>query len=152
MPIRTSKAAHAQVAQDLDPFNGVDVGVHVADADALFVHVFGQVLGHLLGQDGDQGAVAGAGDGFDLVDDVVDLVAGRGGDGADLDGWVDQAGGADDLFDEDAAGRSISQGPGVAETKTVWGRMASHSSNFSGRLSMQLGRRKPYSARVDLRR
>ena len=31
------------------------------------------------------------------------------------------------------------------------GRMASHSSNFSGRLSMQEGRRKPYSARVDLR-
>ncbi len=47
---------------------------------------------------------------------------------------------------------SSSQAPGVAETKTVWGRMASHSSNFSGRLSMAEGRRKPYSARVDLRR
>ncbi len=48
--------------------------------------------------------------------------------------------------------RSISQGPGVAETWTVWGRMASHSSNLRGRLSMQEGRRKPYSARVNLRR
>jgi hypothetical protein len=47
--------------------------------------------------------------------------------------------------------RSISQPPGVAETWTVCGRIASHSSKRSGRLSMQLGRRKPYSASVDLR-
>ena len=33
----------------------------------------------------------------------------------------------------------------------VSGRMASHSSNLSGRLSTQDGRRKPNSARVDLR-
>ena len=48
--------------------------------------------------------------------------------------------------------RSISQPPGVAETCTVCGRMASHSSKRSGRLSMQEGRRKPYSASVALRR
>ena len=47
---------------------------------------------------------------------------------------------------------SISQPPGVAETATVCGRMASHSSKRSGRLSMQEGRRKPYSASVALRR
>ena len=47
--------------------------------------------------------------------------------------------------------RSISHGPGVAETKIVWPRIASHSSNLSGRLSMQDGRRKPNSASVDLR-
>ena len=47
--------------------------------------------------------------------------------------------------------RSSSHGPGVAETKTVCGRIASHSSNLSGRLSMQDGRRKPNSERVDLR-
>ena len=47
---------------------------------------------------------------------------------------------------------SISQAEGVAETKTDCGRIASHSSNFSGRLSMQEGRRKPCSARVNLRR
>jgi hypothetical protein len=38
----------------------------------------------------------------------------------------------------------------VAETKTVCGRIASHSLKRSGRLSMQLGRRKPYSASVEL--
>jgi hypothetical protein len=42
---------------------------------------------------------------------------------------------------------SISQLPGVAETCTVCGRIASHSSKRSGRLSMQEGRRKPYSAK-----
>ena len=41
----------------------------------------------------------------------------------------------------------ISQWLGVAETATVCGRMASHSSKRSGRLSMQEGRRKPYSAK-----
>ncbi len=47
--------------------------------------------------------------------------------------------------------RSISHGPGVAETNTVWPRIASHSSNLSGRLSVQDGSRKPYSAKVVLR-
>src|SRR5690606_9572789 len=46
---------------------------------------------------------------------------------------------------------SNSQGPGVAETNTVWGRKASHSSNFKGRLSLQDGKRKPYSLKVSLR-
>ena len=48
--------------------------------------------------------------------------------------------------------RSISQGPGVAETKMVSGRMASHSSNFKGRLSRQEGSRQPNSESVHLRR
>src|SRR5213078_780369 len=47
--------------------------------------------------------------------------------------------------------RSISQRPGVAETNSVWPRIVSHSSNLSGRLSVQEGRRKPYSARQVLR-
>ena len=47
---------------------------------------------------------------------------------------------------------SISHEPGVAETANVCGRIASHSLKRSGRLSMQLGRRKPYSASVILRR
>ena len=73
------EGAEAQVADDLDALHGVDVGVHVADAQALLVHVFGEVLGHLLGEHGDQGAVAGLGDLADLVDDVVDLASWRGG-------------------------------------------------------------------------
>src|SRR3546814_2565627 len=45
----------------------------------------------------------------------------------------------------------ISHGPGVADTLTVCGRITSHSLKRRGRLSMQLGRRKPYSASVIFR-
>ena len=44
------EGAEPQVADDLDALQGVDVGVHVAHADALLVHVLGEVLGHALGQ------------------------------------------------------------------------------------------------------
>jgi hypothetical protein len=47
---------------------------------------------------------------------------------------------------------SISQAAGRGRDATVCGRIASHSSKRSGRLSMQDGRRKPYSASVALRR
>ena len=94
------EGAEAQVAQDLDALERLDVGVHVAHADALLVQVLGQVLGHALGQHGDEGAVAGGGDLAHLVEQVVDLHRHR----ADLDRRVDQAGGADHLLDEDAAG------------------------------------------------
>ena len=67
------EGAQPQVADDLDPLQGVDVGVHVAHAQALLVHVLGEVLGHLLGQHGDQGAVAAQGDVAALGDHVVDL-------------------------------------------------------------------------------
>ena len=74
--------------------------MHVAHAHAGLVEVFGEVLGHALGEHGDEAAEAGEGDLLDLVEEVVDLGAGR----AHLDRRVDEAGGADDLLDEDAAG------------------------------------------------
>ena len=46
---------------------------------------------------------------------------------------------------------SISHLAGVADTNTDCGRIASHSSNLRGRLSMHEGRRKPWSDRVILR-
>ena len=89
-----------QVAQDFDALQRLDVGVHVADANGVLVQIFGEVLGHALGQHGDQRAVAGLGGFADFADDVVDLGLGR----AHLDRRVDQAGRADDLLGEDAAG------------------------------------------------
>ena len=50
------EGAEAEVAEDLDAFERVDVGVHVADLDALFVHVFGEILGHAFGERGAKGA------------------------------------------------------------------------------------------------
>src|SRR5690606_23641279 len=52
------EVAEAQVTQDLDAFDGLDVRVQVAHAHAMFLEVFGQVLGHALGQGRDQHAVA----------------------------------------------------------------------------------------------
>ena len=49
--------AEAQVADDLDALEGVDVAVQVAHLDARLAEVVGEVLGHLLGQRGDQAAL-----------------------------------------------------------------------------------------------
>jgi hypothetical protein len=46
--------AEPQVAQDLDALDGVDLGVQVAHPDPELEQVVGEVLGHLLGQRGDQ--------------------------------------------------------------------------------------------------
>ena len=68
------------------------------------MHVLGQVLGHLLGQDGDQGPVALGRSLADLVDDVVHLGEAVLRHGPDLHGRVDQARGPDHLLGEDAPG------------------------------------------------
>jgi hypothetical protein len=68
-----------------------------------------------------------------------------------IDRRIDQAGRADHLLDEHAAGRSISHGRASPRRR----RLRAHRVPFlerSGRLSMQEGRRKPYSASVALRR
>jgi hypothetical protein len=74
--------------------------VHVAHADTLLVQIFGEVLGHALGQHRDQRAVALLRHLPHLADEVVDLGARR----PHLDRRIDQAGRADHLLDEDAAG------------------------------------------------
>ena len=74
--------------------------MHVADLDALFVQVFGQILGHALGQRGDQRAHSVGGHKTNFVQQIVDLRANR----ADFDFRVQKAGGTDHLFGEDAAG------------------------------------------------
>ena len=73
--------AEAQVADDLDALQGLDVGVDVAHADAGLVQVFGQILGHALGQRGDQHALALGRRVLALGDHVVDLALGRADDG-----------------------------------------------------------------------
>ncbi len=100
MPTSTSNSPEPQLAQQLDPAQRVDLGVQVAHPDAQLQQVVGEVLGHLLGQRGDQHPLVRVGAGPDLVDEVVDLALGR----LDDDLRVDQAGGPDDLLDELAAG------------------------------------------------
>ena len=50
--------AEPQVADQLDPLQRLDVRMHVADPQARLVQIFGQILGHPLGQRGDQRAIA----------------------------------------------------------------------------------------------
>ena len=105
-PDQHVELAQAQIAQDLHPLDGVDVGMQVPDPHAQFAVVVGQLLGHALGQGGHQHPLA-AGHGLaHLVQQVVHLahrtpvIAGR---RPDLDHRVHQAGGADDLLHEHAA-------------------------------------------------
>ena len=93
------EGAKAQVADDLDALDRVDVAVHVAHAHAVLVQVFRQVFRHALGQRGDERAIAVARHLAHLAEQVVDLRA----RGADFNRRVDEAGRADDLFDENAA-------------------------------------------------
>ena len=74
--------------------------MHVAAADADLGVVVGEVLGHALGEGGDEDALVDGGAGADLGEEVVDLAL----DGADFYLRVDEAGGADDLLDDDAGG------------------------------------------------
>jgi len=92
--------AHAQVADQLDPLQRFGVRMHVADLDPRFVHIFGQIFRHPLGQRGDERAIAEFGGLAAFDDQVLHLFLDR----LDLDRRVDQAGGADDLFAEHAAG------------------------------------------------
>ena len=100
MPTRISKVPRRRIAQDLDPFQGLDVGMHVADLQPRLMQVFGEVFRHPLGQCRDQDAIALGGDGPAFGDQIVHLL----GDRADIALRVDQAGRADHLFGEDAAG------------------------------------------------
>src|SRR5260370_5432042 len=92
--------AQPEVADDFDAFQRVDVGMQVAAADAGFVHVFHQVLGHALGQHRHQHALALLGAVAALGDQVVDLLLDR----ADDHRRIDQPSRPDDLLDEGALG------------------------------------------------
>ena len=80
--------AEAQVAQDRDPLERVDLAVEVLDLDAELLEVVGQVLGHLLGQRRDERPLAALDAPADLLEQVVDLALGR----ADGDLRIDDAG------------------------------------------------------------
>src|SRR5437763_610042 len=88
--------AQAQVPQQLDALDGVDVGMQVAHPQAHLQQVLGQVLGHLLGQGGDQDPFTPGGGVVDLLDEVVDLSLGR----LNHHLGIDQPGGPDDLLDD----------------------------------------------------
>ena len=69
--------AEAQVTQDRDALERVDLAVEVLDLDAELLEVVGQVLGHLLGERRDQRPLPALDPRPDLLEQVVDLALGR---------------------------------------------------------------------------
>ncbi|CRK52076.1 hypothetical protein RHCRD62_30740 [Rhodococcus sp. RD6.2] len=88
--------AEPQLTQQLDATQGVDVRVQVPHTDAEFEEVVREVLGHLLGQCGDEDTFVALGALPDLVNQVVDLPLRR----LHHDLGVDEPGRANHLFDE----------------------------------------------------
>ena len=102
--------AQAQVAQDFHPLDGVDVRVQIAHLDAMFVVIVGQLLGHALGQRGDQHPLVLGHPRGDFRQQIVHLAGHR----ADFHFRVHQAGGAHQLLDHLAgvAGFVVGRGGG----------------------------------------
>ena len=88
--------AEAEVADDLDALQGVDIAVQVADLDPRLAQVVGEVLGHLLGERGDEAALVALDAPAQLRDEVVDLPVRL----LHLDGRIDEPGRPDDLLDD----------------------------------------------------
>ena len=96
MPTSTSNSPLRKRAQNLHALDGVNLAVQVAHVDADVAQVIGQFLGGALGERGDQHALLGVGALAAFVDEIVDLALQR----LERDLRVNQAGGADDLFDD----------------------------------------------------
>jgi hypothetical protein len=89
------EGAQAQIAQDLDALDGVDVGVQVTHLDAVLGEVVGELFGHALGQGRDQHALVLVDADADLLQHVVDLVRG----GTHFHDWVHETRGPHHLLD-----------------------------------------------------
>src|SRR3546814_561701 len=111
------------------------------------MHELCEIFRHAFGKRGDKGAISLFRCLLGLENKIVDLILDR----LDLYRWINQSSGTNYLFAEDASCLVHLPRAGVADTLTVCGRITSHSLKRRGRLSMQLGRRKPYSASVIFR-
>ena len=89
--------ALAEGAEDFDALDGVDVAVEVADFEADVAEVVGEVLGGAFGEGGDEDALAALDALAAEFDGFVDLAF----EGFDGDDGVEEAGGADDLLDDE---------------------------------------------------
>ena len=90
------EVTQTQTPEDLDAFDGVDVGMQVPHPNAQLEQIVGEILGHLLGQRGDQHPVLGGHFGVDLLDQIIDLAL----RGLHHDLGIHQPGGTHDLLDD----------------------------------------------------
>ena len=87
MPDEHVELAEPQPAYDLHPLDGVDVRVHVPNADTHLLQIVREILGHALRERRDEHALAAPLADADLVQQIVDLAA----DGTHLDLRIEQA-------------------------------------------------------------
>ena len=87
--------AETQIAHQLLPLDGLNIVVHIPHLDAGGFKVIGQILGHFLGERGDQNPFALGCAGVDFSNEIVDLAINR----TDNDLRIEQTGRADDLLD-----------------------------------------------------
>ncbi len=139
--------AEPQRAQDLDPLERVDLAVQVAHADAELEQVVGEVLGHLLGERGDEHPLVAL-DARPLISATRSSIwplVGR----TITSGSMRPVGRT--ICSTTCVDISSSYGLGVADMNTTWFTCSMNSSNRSGRLSIADGSRKPCSTSVSLR-
>ena len=77
--------------------------VHIAHLDACGFEVIGQILGHFLGERGDQNPFSLGCAGVDFANEIVDLAINR----TDNDLRIEQTGRADDLLDHLTRARQL---------------------------------------------
>ncbi len=73
MPTRDVELTEAQVADDLHALHGVDVRMQIANLDAVFVQIVGQILRHPLGERSDENALILGDAQVDFRKQIVDL-------------------------------------------------------------------------------
>ena len=69
--------AETQITHQLLPLDGLNIVVHVAHLDARGFEVISQILGHFLGERGDQNPFSLGCAGVDFANEIVDLTINR---------------------------------------------------------------------------
>ena len=87
--------AETQIAHQLLPLDGLNIVVHIPHLDAGGFEVIGQILGHFLGERGDQNPFSLGCAGVDFSNEIVNLAINR----TDNDLRIKQTGRTDDLLD-----------------------------------------------------
>ncbi|CEY32938.1 Uncharacterised protein [Streptococcus pneumoniae] len=88
------KDTQAQVTDNLRPFQGLDIRVHVLNLDTHFLEVVGQVLCHFLGQSCDKGTLIFFNAGIDFTQEVINLSHSR----TDFHLWIQESRWTNDLL------------------------------------------------------
>ena len=95
--------AETQIAHQLLPLDGLNIVVHVAHLDACGFEVISQILGHFLGERGDQNPFSLGCASVDFTNEIVDLAIDR----TDNNLRIKQTGRTDDLLDHLTRARQL---------------------------------------------